>query len=83
MQIDIMECRGKVYSYYTFVKGQNVMGYDNRTGSYFALTIRMDAYYADLQNMYKILSAAYEKCASGVSFKNKEKASSSLFKTSP
>ena len=39
MQVDIMECKGKVYSYYTFVKGQNVMGYDNRTGSYFALTI--------------------------------------------
>lgn len=65
MQVDIMECRGKVYSYYTFVKGQNVMGYDNRTGSYFALTIRMDAYYADLQNMYKILSAAYEKMCVG------------------
>lgn len=65
MQVDIMECKGKVYSYYTFVKGQNVMGYDNRTGSYFALTIRMDAYYADLQNMYKILSAAYEKMCVG------------------
>lgn len=65
MQVDIMECKGKVYSYYTFVKGQNVMGYDNRTGSYFALTIRMDAYYADLQNMYKILSATYEKMCVG------------------
>ena len=65
MQVDIMECKGKVYSYYTFVKGQNVMGYDNRTGSYFALTIRMDAYYADLQNMNKILSAAYEKMCVG------------------
>lgn len=65
MQVDIMECKGKVYSYYTFVKGQNVMGYDNRTGSYLALTIRMDAYYADLQNMYKILSAAYEKMCVG------------------
>lgn len=65
MQVDIMECKGKVYSYYTFVKGQNVMGYDNRTGSYFALTIRMDAYYADLQNMYKSLSAAYEKMCVG------------------
>lgn len=65
MQVDIRECEGKVYSYYTFVKGQNVMGYDNRTGSYFALTIRMDAYYADLQNMYKILSAAYEKMCVG------------------
>ena len=54
MQVDIMECKGKVYSYYTFVKGQNVMGYDNRT----------------------------KKCALGDSFKNKEKASSSLFKTS-
>ena len=65
MQVDIMECKGKVYSYYTFVKGQNVMGYDNRTGSYFALTIRMDAYYADLQNIYKSLSAAYEKMCVG------------------
>lgn len=65
MQVDIMECKGKVYSYYTFVKGQNVMDYDNRTGSYLALTIRMDAYYADLQNMYKILSAAYEKMCVG------------------
>lgn len=65
MQVDIMNCEGKTYSYYTFVKGQNVMAYDNRTGSYLALTIRMDAYYADLQNMYKILSAAYEKMCVG------------------
>lgn len=65
MQVDIMNCEGKTYSYYTFIKGQNVVAYDNRAGSYFALTIRMDAYYADLQNMYKILSAAYEKMCVG------------------
>ena len=65
MQVDIMNCDGKTYCYYTFIKGQNVVAYDNRPGAYFALTIRMDAYYADLKNMYKILSAAYEKLCVG------------------
>lgn len=49
------------FMYYTFVRGQRVMADDGRGGSYLALTLRMDAYYADVQNMYNILRAAYQK----------------------
>lgn len=65
MLVDIINMSGKTYCFYNFIVGQNVTGFDNRPGAYFALTLRMDAYYADLQNMYKILSAAFNKMCVG------------------
>ena len=47
--------------YYTFIKGMNVNAADNRPGSYFALTLKTNNYYADVQNIYYILKKAYEK----------------------
>lgn len=53
------------YCYYTFIKGMNVNAADGRPGSYFALTLKTNNYYADVQNIYNILKKAYEKMCIG------------------
>lgn len=66
MKIDVMTFGSITQCYYSFVKGQNVCDSQGRAGSYFALTIRINAYYADVQNMYNILKAVYEKMCVGL-----------------
>ena len=66
MKIDIMTFGGVFYCYYSFVKGQNVFDSQGRAGSYFALTLRVNAFYADVQNFYHILKAAYDKICVGL-----------------
>jgi len=44
--------------YYSFVKGNGVCDSNGRSGSYFALTLRMNCFYADVQNLYNILKEA-------------------------
>ncbi len=66
MKIDIMTIGGNTYSYYSLVKGLNVCDSQGRTGSYFALTLRMNAFYGDVQNIYSVLEAAYEKLCVGL-----------------
>ena len=39
-------------SYYTYFVGQNVLAKDGRPGSYFAITLRINRYYADVKNIY-------------------------------
>ena len=50
--------------YYSFVKGK--CDSNGRSGSYFALTLRMNCFYADVQNLYNILKAAYAKMCVGM-----------------
>lgn len=47
--------------YYTYLRSGNLKDKDGRAGSYFALTVRVNAYYSDVSNMYNILDAAYRK----------------------
>ena len=66
MKIDIMTFGGITYCYYSFVKGQKVYDSQGRAGSYFALTLRINAFYSDIQNIYNVLKAAYEKMCVGL-----------------
>lgn len=66
MKIDVMTFGGIKYCYYTLVKGLNVYDSQGRAGSYFALTLRINAFYSDIQNLYGILKAAYEKICVGL-----------------
>lgn len=52
---------GQSYSYYTYMRTDNITDYAGRQGSFFALTLRINYYYADIQNIYNILDAAYNK----------------------
>jgi hypothetical protein len=51
--------------FYTFVIGQNVLDKDGRAGSYLALTIKINAFYADVINMYNLLKASFLKIVVG------------------
>ncbi len=52
--------------YYSFIKCGNVCAHDGRKGSYFGITMRMNVFYADIQNIYSILQATYKKLCVGV-----------------
>lgn len=66
MKVDVMTFGGSTYVYYSFVKGVGVCDYEGRSGSFFAITLKMNTYYADVQNLYAILRAAYEKICVGM-----------------
>lgn len=66
MKVEIMTFGKDVYCYYTFLKGINVCDFNGRSGSYIALTLKVNAYYADTLNIYNILKAAYEKMFVGL-----------------
>ena len=66
MKVDVMTFGGTSYCYYSYIRGNNVCDSQGRTGSYFALTLRINAFYADVQNMYNILKAAYDKMCVGL-----------------
>lgn len=70
MKIDVMTSGSMTYCYYSLVIGQNVCDYHGRSGSYFALTIRMNAFYCDVRNLYNILKAAYDKICVGLCVQN-------------
>lgn len=66
MKVDVMTSGGIPYCYYSLVKGLNVCDSQGRAGSYFALTLRINAFYCDVQNIYSVLKAAYEKMCIGL-----------------
>lgn len=59
LKIDVMKIGVDTYCYYTYIREGNMLDTDNRQGSYFALTIRVSAYYNDLFKMYSILDSSY------------------------
>lgn len=66
MIAEVREYKGTTYCYYSFVRGQKVLGADRRDGSYFVITLRINMCYTDLMNMYHLLRAAYEKACVGM-----------------
>lgn len=50
---------GKWYTYYTYCRYANILDIDGRNGAYIGLTVRLDAYYANLRNLYTILEATF------------------------
>jgi len=61
LQVDVIQIGGNLNCYYTYLRGGNILDKDNRQGSYFALTVRVNAFYNDLFNMFNILDATYNK----------------------
>ena len=61
MYVDIRQYDGRTSSYYTY-KQDKTKDSNNRAGGYCAITIRVDNYYyADIQNMFNLLKAAFDK----------------------
>ena len=66
MMVEVKKSGSTTYCYYSFIRGEKVLGADKRDGSYFAITLRMNACHTDLQDMYHILRTAYEKACVGM-----------------
>ena len=50
---------GKLYCYYNYLIGKNVISYSGRQGSYFGITLRLDQYCIDFSKIYRLLDTAY------------------------
>lgn len=66
MKVECRNIAGGPSIFYTFIIGKNINACDGRQGSYFALTLKMNSYYRDIQNIYAILKAAYHKYCMGL-----------------
>lgn len=66
MKVECRNIAGSPSVFYTFIIGKNINACDGRQGSYFALTLKMNSYYRDIQNIYAILKAAYHKYCMGL-----------------
>lgn len=52
----------KKRSFYTYVRGKNVFGFENRDGSYFGMTISFDGVYCtDTKSLYRLFENFFEK----------------------
>lgn len=65
MVAEMETINGERRCYYTYINGTDVHASDGRPGAYVALTLCTNAYYADLQNIYNVLHAAYAKMGIG------------------
>lgn len=61
MLLEVMRLGDETNSYYTYFQNSNIKGNNGRPGSYFALTIRINYYYADIKNIYNLLEEAFNK----------------------
>lgn len=66
--VEIRKINGKPYTYYHYLKYNNVVASDGRRGSYLGITLRMDAYYKDILNIYHILEVVYNRYLTDVAF---------------
>lgn len=65
MIVEVRQFNSSTFCYYTYLRTENICDKTGRTGSYFALTLRINYYYADIQNIYNLLDAAYNKFVVG------------------
>ena len=78
LKIDVMKIGSDAYCYYTYLRGGNILDIDNRPGSYFAITIRINACYTDFSNIYNILHTSYKKFILGKILTSNESSSKYL-----
>lgn len=68
--IETRKIDGKPYVYYHYLKYNNVMAADGRSGSYLGITLKIDAYYKDILNIYNIMEVIYNRYLTDVAFTN-------------
>lgn len=65
MLVETRNYASSAYCYYTYMPTGNTHDINGRSGGYIALTLRFNCYYADIQNIYNLLEAAYNKFVVG------------------
>lgn len=68
LSVELRKINGKPYAYYHYLKYNNVVAVDGRSGSYLGITLRIDAYYKDIFNIYNVLEIIYNRYLTDVAF---------------
>ena len=72
LSIEARKISGKSYCYYNYLKYNNVTAADGRAGAYLGITLRFDAYYKDVLNIYQIFKIIYSNLIDSILDKNGE-----------
>lgn len=67
--VEVIPSRRK--SFYTYIVGKNVLGFDGRCGSFFAMTISFeDVFCTDIDNLYRLFRIVFERLICGTLLSN-------------
>ena len=72
LSIEARKVSGKSYCYYNYLKYNNVTAADGRAGAYLGITLRFDAYYKDVLNIYQLFEIVYNNLLDTIFEKNGE-----------
>lgn len=72
LSIEVRKVSGKTYCYYNYLKYNNVTAADGRAGAYLGITLRFDAYYKDVLNIYQVFEIIYNNLLDTILDKNGE-----------
>ena len=70
LSIEARKVAGKSYCYYNFLKYNGVTASDERAGAYIGITLRFDAYYKDVLNVYHLCEIVYNNLLDKILAKN-------------
>lgn len=70
LTIEIRNISGKSYCYYNYLKYNGVTASDERAGAYLGITLRFDAYYKDVMNVYRLCEIIYNNLLEAILVKN-------------
>lgn len=72
LTIEARKVAGKTYCYYNFLRYNGVTASDGRAGAYIGITLRFDAYYKDITNVYHLCEIVYNNLLDTILVKNGE-----------
>lgn len=72
LTIEARKVVGKTYCYYNFLRYNGVTASDGRAGAYIGITLRFDAYYKDIANVYHLCEIVYNNLLDAILTKNGE-----------
>ena len=70
LNIETRKVSGKSYCYYNFLRYNGVTAFDERAGAYLGITLRFDAYYKDVINIYHLCEIIYNNLIDKIFIKN-------------
>ena len=72
LSIETRKVSGKSYCYYNYLKYNGVTASDGRAGAYLGITLRFDAYYKDILNVYHLCEIVYNNLLDTILIRNGE-----------
>ena len=70
LNLEVRKVSGKSYCYYNYLKYNGVTASDERAGAYIGITLRFDAYYKDITNIYHTCEIIYNNLLNAIFTKN-------------